>query len=63
MPATTAPRRLDAPENQTDFRRWRSRFFVFLAFAVFVALSAFVPPQQTRVLIRPTGPLPAVNAP
>jgi hypothetical protein len=33
-----------------------------LAFAILIALSDFVQLQQTR-MVRPTGPLPAVNAP
>jgi hypothetical protein len=37
---------------------------LFLALAMFVALSAFAQRQQTRALIiHPTGALPAVNAP
>ena len=37
---------------------------LFLAFVTFVALlSAFVPGQQTKMLVHPTGPLPAVNVP
>jgi hypothetical protein len=63
MPATTATLRLETAEDQADFRRWRFRLSVFLAFGLFVALSAFVQRQQTSVLIRPTGTLPAVNAP
>jgi hypothetical protein len=62
MPAATGTRRLETSEDQADFRRWRFGFFVFLACAMFVAFSAFLQ-QQTSVLIRPTGPLPAVNAP
>jgi hypothetical protein len=63
MPAITGTRRLETPEDQADFKRWRFGFFVFLAFATFVALSAFAQRQQTKMLIHPTGPLPAVNAP
>jgi hypothetical protein len=63
MTATTGTRRLETPEDQANFKRWRFGFFVLLAFATCVALSAFVQGQQTKMLIHPTGPLPAVNAP
>ena len=63
MPATTGTLRLETPEDQVDFKRWRFRFFVFLAFAMFVALSAFAQRQQTGVSILRAGPLPAVNVP
>ena len=63
MPAATGKRHLETPEDEADFRRWRLGFFVFLTCAIFAALSAFVLQQQTSVLIRPTGPLPAVNVP
>jgi hypothetical protein len=36
---------------------------LFLAFVTFVALLAFVQGQQTKMLVHPTGPLPAVNVP
>jgi hypothetical protein len=63
MPATTATLRLEMAEDKADFRRWRFRLSVFLAFGLFVALSAFVQGQQTKMLVHPTGPLPAVNVP
>jgi len=51
MPATTGTRRLETPEDQGNFKRWRFGFFVLLAFATCVALSAFV--QDGRAHKRP----------
>jgi hypothetical protein len=62
MTTATDSRHLQMSESRTEFTRWRLGFFVVLACFVLIALAAFAQPP-TKALIRPTGPLPAVNVP
>lgn len=63
MRTATGARRLDTPDDDRTERRWRLGFFSALSCAVLMALAAFAQEPPAQALIRPTGPLPAVNIP
>ncbi|MGL3210167.1 hypothetical protein [Bradyrhizobium sp. BR 1433] len=63
MRTATGARRLDTPDDNRTERRWRLGFFIALLCAVLIALAAFAQEQPAKALIRPTGPLPAINIP
>ncbi|QOZ32232.1 hypothetical protein XH92_11440 [Bradyrhizobium sp. CCBAU 53421] len=56
-------RRLDTPDDDRTERRWRLGFFIALSCVVLIALAAFVQQPPGEGLIRPTGPLPAIDIP
>lgn len=63
MRIATGARRLEAPDDDRTERRWRLGFFIALSCAVLIALAAFAQEPPANALIRPTGPLPAINIP
>ncbi|WOH79979.1 hypothetical protein RX327_29680 [Bradyrhizobium sp. BEA-2-5] len=63
MRTATGARRLDTPDDDWTERRWRLGFFIALLCAVLIALAVFAQEQPAKALIRPTGPLPAINIP
>ncbi|KRP85491.1 hypothetical protein ACVMIH_003609 [Bradyrhizobium sp. USDA 4503] len=63
MRTATGARRLDTPDDDRTERRWRLGFFIAVLCAVLIALAAFRQEQPAKALIRPTGPLPAINIP
>ncbi|MCC8946375.1 hypothetical protein H8A97_14960 [Bradyrhizobium sp. Arg62] len=63
MRTATGARRLDTPDDDRTERRWRLGFFIAVLCAVLIALAAFTQEQPAKALIRPTGPLPAINIP
>ena len=63
MRTATGARRLDTPDDDRTERRWRLGFFIALFCAVLIALAAFAQEQPAKALIRPTGPLSAINIP
>jgi len=63
MRTATGARWLDTSDSDQTERRWRLGFFIALSCAVLIALAAFAQEQPAKAVIRPTGPLPAVNIP
>lgn len=63
MRTATGARRLDAADDDRTERRWRLGFFIALLCVGMIALAAFAQEQPADALIRPTGPLPAINIP
>lgn len=63
MRTATSALRLETPNDGRTERRRRLGFFIALSCAVLIALAAFAQEPQAKALIRPTGPLPAINIP
>jgi len=62
MRTANGARRLDTPDKQAK-GQWRFGFFIALSCAAFLAVVAFAHEPTAKTLIRPTGPLPAINIP
>lgn len=62
MRRATGARRLDTPDDDRTEGRWRLGFFTILACAALIALVVFAE-EPLKAVIRPSGPLPAVNIP
>jgi hypothetical protein len=63
MRTARGARRLDTSDDGQTERRWRLGFFIILSGAVLIALVAFAEEPPITAMIRPSGPLPAVNIP
>lgn len=64
MRTATGARRIETSDDDDwTERQWRLGFFIALSCAVLVALVAFAHEPPAKALIRPTGPLPAINIP
>lgn len=63
MRTATGARRLETTDDDRTERQWRLGFFIALSCAALVALVAFAQGPPAKALIRPTGPLPAINIP
>ena len=63
MHDVTGTRHFAAPDNRTEFKRWRLGRFIVLSYAVLIALVAFTQQPPTKVSIRPAGPMPGVSIP
>lgn len=59
MRTATGARRLETTDDDRTERQWR----LGLSCAALVALVAFAQGPPAKALIRPTGPLPAINTP
>jgi hypothetical protein len=63
MRTATGARRLDTSDDDRTEGRWRLGFFIILSCAALIALVAFAEEPPIKAVIRPSGPLPAVNIP